>query len=97
MKAVVIGSGFGGVMAAVIGTVAAWLVNQVVRLDPGALRALVDVGERLHRAQAQTRLKKCLIGFQFCIHHPFSFSPDTCRAPKPLLFFSIHSSRRIPM
>lgn len=34
-------------------TVAAWLVNQVVRLDPGALRALVDVGERLHRAQAQ--------------------------------------------
>lgn len=34
-------------------TVSAWLVNQVVRLDPGALRELVQVGERLHQAQAQ--------------------------------------------
>ena len=51
----------------------------------------------VHRTQTQTRPKKRFIKFQLCIHHPFSFSPDTCKASEPILFFSIHSSRRIPM
>jgi hypothetical protein len=33
-------------------SVAAWVVNQIVRLDPGALADLTAVGERLHEAQS---------------------------------------------